>query len=132
MNTQQYLEQLKSGEEMKFLDFTDFTDFTDLIDNEYTFVPTAFMNADLANKDDENQGSAKVFCFGLMHSLSEREVVKCFGEHYQSVLDSPQDPSSHLNIRSFMNSGWGGVTNDFSDLTIKENINDTSSFRRRK
>ena len=126
MNTQQYLEQLKSGEEMKFLDFTD------LIDNEYTFLPTAFMNADLANKDDENQGSAKVFCFGLMHSLSEREVVKCFGEYYQSVLDSPQDQSSHLNIRSFMNSGWGGVTIDFSALTIKENINDTSSFRRRK
>ena len=126
MNTQQYLEQIKSGGEMKF------SDFTDLIDNEYTFLPTAFMNADLANKDDENQGSAKVFCFGLMHSLSEREVVKCFGEHYQSVLDSPQDQSSHLNIRSFMNSGWGGVTIDFSALTIKENINDTSSFRRRK
>ena len=126
MNTQQYIEQLRSGTQMKF------SDFIDLIAREYSFSNIAFENSGVFNSKDENQGSAKVFCFGLMHSLSEREVIKCFGEHYQSVLDSPQDQSSHLNIRSFMNSGWGGVTNDFSDLTIKENINDTSSFRRRK
>jgi hypothetical protein len=126
MNTQQYIEQLRSGNQMKF------SDFIDLIAREYRFLNIAFENSGVFNSKDENQGSAKVFCFGLMHSLSEREVIKCFGEHYQSVLDSPQDQSSHLNIRSFMNSGWGGVTIDFAALTIKENINDTSSFRRRK
>ena len=109
-----------------------FSDFIDLIAREYRFSNIAFENSGVFNSKDENQGSAKVFCFGLMHSLSEREVIKCFGEHYQSVLDSPQDQSSHLNIRSFMNNGWGGVTIDFAALTIKENINDTSSFRRRK
>lgn len=126
MNTQQYIEQLRSGTQMKF------SDFIDLIAREYSFSNIAFENSGVFNSKDENQGSAKVFCFGLMHSLSEREVIMCFGEHYQSVLDSPQDQSSHLNIRSFMNSGWGGVTIDFAALTIKENINDTSSFRRRK
>ena len=126
MNTQQYIEQLRSGTQMKF------SDFIDLIAREYRFLNIAFENSGVFNSKDENQGSAKVFCFRLMHSLSEREVIKCFGEHYQSVLDSPQDQSSHLNIRSFMNSGWGGVTIDFTALTIKENINDTSSFRRRK
>jgi hypothetical protein len=126
MNTQQYIEQLRSGNQMKF------SDFIDLIAREYRFLNIAFENSGVFNSKDENQGSAKVFCFGLMHSLSEREVIKCFGEHYQSVLDSPQDQSSHLNIRSFMNNGWGGVTIDFAALTIKENINDTSSFRRRK
>jgi hypothetical protein len=126
MNTQQYIEQLRSGTQMKF------SDFIDLIAREYSFSNIAFENNGLVNSIEENQGSAKVFCFGLMHSLSEREVIKCFGEHYQSVLDSSQDQSSHLNIRSFMNSGWGGVTIDFAALTIKENINDTSSFRRRK
>tara|TARA_B110001454_G_scaffold197256_1_gene200615 strand:- start:187 stop:567 length:381 start_codon:yes stop_codon:yes gene_type:complete len=126
MNTQQYIEQLRSGTQMKF------SDFIDLIAREYRFSNIAFENSGVFNSKDENQGSAKVFCFGLMHSLSEREVIKCFGEHYQSVLDSPQDQSSHLNIRSFMNNGWGGVTIDFAALTIKENINDTSSFRRRK
>ena len=126
MNTQQYIEQLRSGNQMKF------SDFIDLIAREYRFSNIAFENSGVFNSKDENQGSAKVFCFGLMHSLSEREVIKCFGEHYQSVLDSSQDQSSHLNIRSFMNSGWGGITIDFAALTIKENINDTSSFRRRK
>ena len=126
MNTQQYIEQLRSGTQMKF------SDFIDLIAREYRFSNIAFENSGVFNSKDENQGSAKVFCFGLMHSLSEREVIKCFGEHYQSVLDSSQDQSSHLNIRSFMNNGWGGVTIDFAALTIKENINDTSSFRRRK
>ena len=126
MNTQQYIEQLRSGAQMKF------SDFIDLIAREYSFSNIAFENSGVFNSKDENQGSAKVFCFGLMHSLSEREVIKCFGEYYQSVLDSPQDQSSHLNIRSFMNSGWGGVTIDFAALTIKENINDTSSFLRRK
>jgi hypothetical protein len=126
MNTQQYIEQLRSGNQMKF------SDFIDLIAREYSFSNIAFENSGVFNSKDENQGSAKVFCFGLMHSLSEREVIKCFGEHYQSVLNSPKDQSSHLNIRSFMNSGWGGVTIDFAALTIKENINDTSSFRRRK
>jgi len=45
-------------------------------------MPTAFMNGGLTNKEDENQGFAKVFCFGLMHSLSEQQVLWCFGEHY--------------------------------------------------
>jgi len=104
MNTQQYLEQLASGEEMKF------SDFTDLIDNEYSFKSVAFTNGDLDNKDEENQGSAKVFCFGLMHELSEYEVLRCFGEHYQNVLDSLSDGTSHLNIRNFMRWGWKGVS----------------------
>jgi hypothetical protein len=113
MNTQQYLEQLKSGDEMKF------SDFIDLIDNEYTFVPTAFTNGGLANKDDENQGSAKVFCFGLMHELSEYESLKCFGEHYQNVLETLADSTTHLNIRNFMRRGWKGISINVEALTKK-------------
>jgi len=113
MTTQQYLEQLKSGGEMKF------SDFTDLIDNEYAFLPTAFTNGDLANQKDENQGSAKVFCFGSMHELNEYEVLRCFGEHYQSVLDSLADGTTHLNIRNFMRKGWQGVSIDDSVLSKK-------------
>jgi histidinol phosphatase-like PHP family hydrolase len=104
VNTQQFLEQLKSSGEIIF------SDFTDLIDSEYIFLPTAFTNGDLVNKEDENQGSAKVFCFGSMHELSEYEVLRCFGEHYQSVLNSLVDGTSHLNIRSFMRRGWKGVS----------------------
>ena len=113
MNTQQYLERLTAGEEMTF------SDFTDLIDSEYSFTSVAFTNGDLENTDDENQGSAKVFCFGLMYDLGEHEVLRCFGEHYQSVLGSLADGTSHLNIRNFMRKGWQGVSIDASALSKK-------------
>ena len=63
----------------------------------------------LLNSKSENQGSAKVFCFGHMHSLSRQE--KCFialQSTIQSVLEYPEDERSHLNIRSFMKTGWKG------------------------
>ena len=113
MNTKEYLENLKSGVQMKF------SDFLDLIEQEYTFSNIAFENNGLVNSREENQGSAKVFCFGLMHSLSKVETIKCFGEHYQSVLDSPESNSSHLNIRNFMNTGWEGLLIDQSTLKVK-------------
>lgn len=113
MNTEQYLEKLKSGEGMQF------ADFTDLIENEYNFTAVGFTNGDLSNGDDENQGSAKVLCFGIMHELGENEVLRCFGEHYQSVLGSLADRTSHLNIRNFMRTGWQGVVIDPSALTVR-------------
>ena len=113
MNTQQYIEKLRSGAQMKF------SDFIDLIARDYSFSSIAFENNGLVNSKEENQGSAKVFCFGLMHSLSKAETIKCFGEHYQSVLDSPESNSSHLNIRNFMNTGWEGLLIDQSALKIK-------------
>jgi hypothetical protein len=54
-----------------------------------------------------------------MHSLSKDETIRCFAEHYQTVLDSPEDHSSHLNIRNFMNSGWEKVMIDQEALQIK-------------
>ena len=113
VNTKQYLENLKTGVQMKF------SDFLDLIEQEYTFSNIAFTNNGLSNSKDENQGSAKVFCFGLMHSLDEKDVIKCFGEHYKSVLESPEDVTSHLNIRNFLKKGWEGVLIDKKALSVK-------------
>ena len=113
MNTKQYLENLKSGVQMKF------SDFLDLIEQEYTFLNIAFTNNGLSNSKDENQGSAKVFCFGLMHLLDEKDVIRCFGEHYKSVLESPEDVTSHLNIRIFLKIGWKGVSIDKKALSVK-------------
>ena len=113
VNTKQYLENLKSGVQMKF------SDFIDLIEQEYTFSNIAFTNNGLSNSKDENQGSAKVFCFGLMHSLDEKDVIRCFGEHYQSVLVLPEDVTSHLNIRNFLKMGWKGVLIDKNALSVK-------------
>jgi len=113
MNTQEYLDELRSGIKMNF------SDFTNLIDQEYVFKNITFENNGLVNSKDENQGSAKVFCFGLMHSLSEVEVVRCFGEHYQSVIDEPENYNSHLNIRRFMITGWEGVSINQNALKSK-------------
>jgi hypothetical protein len=54
-----------------------------------------------------------------MHSLSKDEALRCFGEHYHSVLDSPENHSSHLNIRNFMHGGWEGVLINSKALKIK-------------
>jgi len=113
MNTQEYLDQLRSGIKMNF------SDFTNLIDQEYAFENVAFENNSLVNSKDENQGSAKVFCFGFMHSLSKEEAIRCFGEHYQSVLDEPDNELSHVNIRNFIKTGWKGVSINFSALQVK-------------
>jgi hypothetical protein len=113
MNTKEYLEQLRSGVKMNF------SDFTNLIDQEYEFLNVAFTNSDLVNSKEENQGSAKVFCFALMHSLSESETLRCFGEHYQSVVDEPDNELSHINIRNFIKAGWKGVSINFSALQVK-------------
>ena len=107
------LEKLKSGVQIKF------SDFLELIEQEYTFSNIVFTNNGLTNSKDENQGSAKVFCFGLMHSLDEKDVIRCFGEHYKSVLESPEDLTSHLNIRNFMKMGWEGVSIDETALSVK-------------
>ena len=96
-----------------------FSDLTNLIDQEYEFLNVAFKNNDLINLKEENQGSAKVFCFGLMYSLSEEETIRCFGEHYQSVIDEPENHNSHLNIRSFISNGWKGVLINQNALKLK-------------
>ena len=96
-----------------------FSDLTNLIDKEYEFLNVAFKNNDLINSKEENQGSAKVFCFGLMYSLSEEDTIRCFGEHYQSVIDGPENYNSHLNIRSFLSNGWNGVSINQNALKFK-------------
>ena len=113
MNTAQCLEKIRLESEICF------SDFIELIDNEYWFINIAFENGTIINTVNENQGSAKVFCFGHMHSLSKQETLKCFGEHYRSVIESPKETKSHLNIRSFIENGWEGLFIDFKALTIK-------------
>ena len=113
MNTEEFLNKVKSGAFLKF------SDFLELIDAEYHYSNIAFENGEIMNSKSENQGSAKVFCFGHMYSLSELEVLHCFAEHYQSVLNSPEGDSSHLNIRSFMKHGWKGLLIDFDALKVK-------------
>ena len=78
------------------------------IDANYSFTPSFFKNGDVVNEENQNNGSCKVFSFAKMHKLSEKETLFLFGEHYQKVLETPND-ADHQNIRNFMNFGWNGI-----------------------
>lgn len=78
------------------------------IADQYSYTPSAFQNGTLKNSKDENQGSAKVFYFAQLNSLSQEDTLRLFAEHYQNVLDHPAE-DGHQNIRQFMANGWDGV-----------------------
>lgn len=102
MTQEEYLEALRSGESMKF------EDLMSLIDDEYNYTPAAFTNGEIYNSSNENQGSAKLFCFAAVNQLTPLETLHCFGQYYQDVLNTPEG-DSHANIRNFMTYGWEGL-----------------------
>jgi len=102
MTQEEYLRELRSGARMKF------EDLIAMIDDDYNYTPAAFTNGDVENGADENQGSAKLFCFAAIHQLTQLETLHCFGQYYQDVLNTP-DSDSHANIRNFMTYGWDGL-----------------------
>ncbi|MCL5246403.1 HopJ type III effector protein [Cellulophaga sp. 20_2_10] len=95
-----------------------FTDTMQVIEDNYTFTPTAFKNGSLDNKEGENSGSCKLFAFALKQELSKEETLACFGTYYRE--DVLQDPNGngHLNIRNFMQTGFKGLA--FSADALKE------------
>jgi len=102
MHEKEFLDSVRSGNKV------DFDDLMSIIDSNYIYTAAAFVNGELSNGTDENQGSAKLFCFAATNQLSEEETLNCFGEYYQEVLQSPSG-DSHKNIRNFMIYGWEGL-----------------------
>jgi len=89
-----------------------------LIDEAYSFTPTAFQNGDLANEAGQNSGSCKIFAFGKLNNLSEEQTLACFGHYYrEEVLQHPEG-ADHQNIRNFMKTGWSGV--EFSGEALSQ------------
>ena len=111
---QQLKEQIQSNPKAMLLQ-----DVLSLIDEHYDFTPSQFVNGDLENAVDENQGSGKLLSFGLAHELTQDELLACFGQYYQEVLDDPQG-DGHQNIRNFMQTSWGGVSFQSSPLQPKQ------------
>ncbi len=95
-----------------------FEDLISLIDDDYDYTPVAFTNGELKNASDENQNSAKLFCFAAIHELTQLETLHCFGQYYQDVLNTP-DGGSHGNIRNFITYGWDGLKFDSPALSRK-------------
>ncbi|SFH07641.1 HopJ type III effector protein [Pseudomonas sp. NFACC45] len=92
---------LNSGEHI-------FADTLAFIANGYDYQPQAFRNGDVDNAAGQNEGSCKTLGLALLEGLSDEEALLAFGEHYRSVLATPEG-SDHGNIRALMAHGLAGV-----------------------
>ena len=100
----EYLEKLKNTPETM-----EFNELMELIDSNYIFTPTEFINGDLINQAEQNQGSCKLFSFAKLQNLNQQQTLACFGAFYRhEVLENP-DADNHQNIRNFMEYGWNGI-----------------------
>lgn len=87
----------------------DFAETMAVIDNNYEFIPAKFTNNGTVNEENQNNGSCKIFAFGLINSLTKQELLACFGSYYrEDVLQHPEN-DDHQNIRNFIKSGWDGI-----------------------
>ncbi|MFF4393491.1 HopJ type III effector protein [Streptomyces sp. NPDC001552] len=87
----------------------EFADTLAFITAHYEYEPQAFRNAELENAAGENEGSCKTLGLALLEGLSGQEALLAFGEHYRSVLATPND-TDHGNIRNLMAHGLEGVS----------------------
>ncbi|MEX6503561.1 HopJ type III effector protein [Pseudomonas zhanjiangensis] len=95
-----------------------FADTLAFIAEHYDYQPSAFRNGAVENAAGQNEGSCKTLGLALLEGLSLEETLLCFGEHYRSVLATP-DGSDHGNIRALMDTGLGGVHFERLPLTRK-------------
>ena len=96
-----------------------FKETMQVIENYYTFNPTAFTNGDIINNAGENNGSCKLFAFAMHQELTKEETLLCFGEYYQTVLED-KNGTSHQNIRNFMKTSFKGLSFENEALTLKK------------
>ncbi len=91
-------------------DIVEFDAVIDIIDQNYQFQPTSFTNGDLTNEQGTNEGSCKIFAFGILHKLNPEQTLACFGHFYRDHVLSNPEGSDHQNIRQFMQHGWDAIS----------------------
>ncbi|MEU9144133.1 HopJ type III effector protein [Streptomyces sp. NPDC048349] len=96
----------------------EFADTLAFITAHYEYQPQAFRNGELENAAGENEGSCKTLGLALLEALSDEEALLAFGEHYRSVLATPNG-TDHSNIRNLMAHGLAGVSFAGPPLTRK-------------
>ncbi len=102
---------LNSGEHV-------FADTLAFIAAHYDYQPQAFSNGPVENAAGQNEGSCKILGLALLEGLSDQQALLAFGEHYRSVLATPEG-SDHGNIRALMAHGLAGVKFEAQPLTRK-------------
>ena len=96
-----------------------FAETMQVIEDNYTFTPTAFTNGELANAAGENSGSCILFAFAKNEGFTKEETLACFGQYYfEDVLKDPNG-DGHQNIRNFMKTGFDGLAFEGNALTEK-------------
>lgn len=98
-------------------DTVNFSDVITVIDNNYHYSPTGFINGDVVNTIGTNEGSCKIFAFAKLHELNEQQTLACFGDYYRKDVLLNPDGTDHANIRNFMLTGWSGVK--FEDEVLR-------------
>ncbi|AJR05409.1 type III effector [Photobacterium gaetbulicola] len=97
-----------------------FTEVITIIEQNYTYQPTAFTNGlgndTLFNEAGTNEGSCRIFAFAKLNQLSEAETLACFGDYYRNDVLQHPDATDHQNIRHFMKYGWQGIQFDSPPL----------------
>ena len=102
---------LNSGEHL-------FADTLAFIAAHYDYQPQAFTNGEVENAAGQNEGSCKTLGLAVLEGLSDQEALLAFGEHYRSVLATPEG-SDHGNIRALIAHGLAGVKFNARPLTRK-------------
>ncbi len=113
MTTAQFISKLKEDSNQ-----ITFQNTMSVIDDNYDFIPSAFKNGEVFNKEGENSGSCKLLYFAHLQQLNKEETLHCFGQYYKDVLSTPEG-TDHQNIRNFIKTGWSGVSFDQNPLVAK-------------
>ncbi|MCM2319876.1 MAG: HopJ type III effector protein [Pseudomonas sp.] len=95
-----------------------FADTLAFIAAHYDYQPQPFVNGDVESAAGQNEGSCKLLGLALLEGLSVEETLLAFGEHYRSVLATPEG-NDHANIRALQASGLAGVRFAALPLTRK-------------
>ena len=94
-------------------DNIDFTEVISTIDEAYDYTPTRFHNGTgskaATNEAGCNEGSCKIFAFGRLNNLNEKQTLACFGKYYREDVLGHPDNDNHANIRNFLLHGWEGI-----------------------
>ncbi len=94
-----------------------FSETLAVIDNNYIFSPIEFHSGIHKNAPGKHTNACKIFAFALLHGLSARQTLACFGEFYrEDVLGNPTG-KDHPNLREFSRKGWNGLYMDGEPLT---------------
>ncbi|SFB43302.1 HopJ type III effector protein [Pseudomonas sp. NFPP24] len=102
---------LNSGEHV-------FADTLAFVAAGYEYQPQAFTNGAVENAAGQNEGACKTLGLAVLEGLSEQEALLAFGEHYRSVVATPEG-SDHGNIRALITNGLAGVKFTAQPLTRK-------------